>query len=124
MMSKPMFSFVCGMLLTCMVVGCNSQTVTEEVSESTALVTGTVEWKGKPVSSGSLVFYPLQGGDAPNVSLGSQGEFQLTEPVPPGTYLIYIVGNQQLPEKYQAETSSDYQITLNPGQNDISIRLK
>ena len=49
-----------------------------------AAVTGTVYYRDKPLSYGSVMFQPMDGGPAARATIGSDGSFALTTVTPDG----------------------------------------
>lgn len=112
------------LIATIPLIGCSSK---EETPAPTAQVSGTVTAKGRPVDSGVITL--LSSGVSWEASLGKAGKFQISTPLPPGTYLVYLraVGggtHPTVPGKYQSDTSTDCKVTVQPGNNDLAIDLK
>ncbi len=109
---------------TVLLTGCSSE---EKLPQATAQVSGTVTVKGKPVGSGVISL--LNSGVAWQATLDRTGKFQIADPVPPGTYLVYLraVGggtHPTVPVKYQSDTSTDCTVSVQPGHNDLAVDLK
>lgn len=105
-------------------IGCSSK---EETPAATAQVAGTVTAKGRPVDSGVITL--LSSGVSWEAPLDRAGKFQISAPLPPGTYLVYLraVGggaHPTVPGKYQSDTSTDCKVAVQPGNNDLAIDLK
>lgn len=121
----PAVAIVGTALLTAILLSsCNSN---EELPEATAQVSGTVKAKGRPVSSGVISL--LNSGTSWQASIDQVGTFRISDPLPPGTYLVFVRATDggthpNVPEKYQSDTSTDRTVSLQPGSNNVTIDLK
>ncbi|MEN6497513.1 MAG: carboxypeptidase-like regulatory domain-containing protein [Thermoguttaceae bacterium] len=112
------------LVATILWTGCSSEGKT---AETTAQVSGTVTAKGRPVDSGMITL--LNSGVSWQATLDKGGKFQISTPLPPGTYLVYLRSvnggtHPSVPGKYQSDTSTDCTVSLKPGNNDLAIDLK
>ena len=92
--------------------------------ESTAQASGSVTLNGQSVTAGAVSFYSLKTGVTGQASLDEQGQFKFAAPLPPDEYTVFLTGARGVPEKYLSETSSDYTVTLQQGDNQVTIDLK
>lgn len=95
----------------------------------TGTVTGTVKYKGSPVSSGTVNFHDPTKGKAYQGVLDGSGNFTLKDPVEVGTYKVYI--NPPIPEQLPPGTALKKAPPFNlppkyqdPGQTPISREVK
>lgn len=102
--------------------GCGS--AEEEAPEATAHPSGTVTVNGRAVTRGTVALYSLQSGASAEATLDRGGKFELTDPLAPGEYTVFLSHAAGVPEKFLSETSSDYTVTLKEGANELAIDLK
>ncbi len=112
-------------------LGCGS-------SKPTGTVKGTVTLNGAPYADAGLVFLSMETGQGGAVDIQAGGTFELAEPLPTGTYTVYLspkaaeAGDQPkpvsidraVPDKYWNEASSDLKIEVKEGENTIPLDLK
>ncbi|MES2791024.1 MAG: hypothetical protein V4719_15535 [Planctomycetota bacterium] len=107
--------------------GCQSKPV-EKPAGVPAQVSGTVSYAGKPIARGSIILYPQVGGPMYQAPLGAGGAFKMASPTPTGKYVVYLYNGTQplsgVPQKYSSETSSDYIVTIQEGENTLAVDLK
>jgi hypothetical protein len=120
----------------CVALGCGQH-------EPTGTVSGKVEYKGKPIEAGSVVFFPEEG-PISSGNLGPDGSFQILnfekeEGLRPGKYTIAVIaGTDQInlriddptfrveptiPLKFTSSGSSPLKYDIQVGPNEISISL-
>lgn len=85
---------------------------------------GLVRIGDKPAGDVCVLFFP-RGGVAPSAMAVSKagGEFYLTPNLPPGSYVLALVGSN-IPARYQSADTSPVQIELKPGPNQIEAVVK
>ena len=124
---RPRFSraaVVGAALIAALLFGCSSE---EETPDATAQVSGTVTVKGRPLRSGVVML--LNSGNSWQATLDRTGKFRISTPLPPATYLVYLreangEPHRLVPVKYQSDTSTDYTLSVQPGNNEAAIDLK
>lgn len=120
--------------------GCGKDKDTPE----TASVTGSVTYKGKPVTEGTVQFHP-QGmkGNPASGELGPNGRFTLTtygkddgavighhivtvQVIPEGALpgQEFPAGKYPIPKRYENPTTSDLVVEVKPGSNNFDLELK
>jgi hypothetical protein len=102
-------------------------------------VHGKVLLNDAPYSDASVVFTCLDTGRGGVAPIQADGTFRIATPLPIGTYKVYLEpkaiedeGEQptpvymsdEIPAKYQNETSSDISIEVVEGDNDVTVPLK
>ncbi len=102
-------------------------------------VEGTVLLDGEPYSDASVVFLSLDTGQGSSANLGPGGRFELPDPLPVGTYTVFmapraedadahepqpVTMDESIPDKYWNEASSDIEITVEEGANDVRVELE
>jgi hypothetical protein len=100
-------------------------------------ITGTVKYKGQPVTSGSINFYDSGRGMAADSKLDGSGNYSITE-LEVGTYKVYIqppVPEQlppgtppkkekfDVPAKFQDPARTPISKEVKAGKNDIPVEL-
>ncbi len=125
--------------------GCGSKPERE-----TAIVKGTVTYKGKPLSSGSIVLVPDGGGPTAQGEIGPDGAYQmgtysLTDGAIPGTHSVMILSmtavggatglpedslkrgsgqtNSVIPEKFADLSTSGLKVEVQSGKNTVDFEL-
>jgi hypothetical protein len=117
-----------------LLLGCSS-------GEPTGTVTGEVKYQdGTPVPEGRVNFYSKQSGIGGVGSLDAQGTYRISEPLPVGTYTVFIPpplptepkqgvttsaasSTFKVPAKYHTETTSDLTAEVKQGENKHSFEL-
>jgi hypothetical protein len=102
-------------------IGCNS-------GEPTTKVTGLVSYKGAPLPSGLINFFPATGGRPIGQTIGSDGKYAIE--LPPGDYTVVVLASNPpvpagwkegdplpkpevtIPAKYGLPTSSPLQVSI------------
>lgn len=108
----------------------------------TGKVTGKVESQGSPITSGRVVLSSEEIGVNQSANLTGDGTFQFSTPLPKGNYRVYLLPADQgdvppglpneqpsgklknVPDKYQSERTSDLNVTVNQGENNLTLDLK
>jgi hypothetical protein len=125
-------------LLVCLLAGCG------ENRPKTAVVQGTVTYKGKPVPNGSVNFVPAEG-PAATGEIGPDGSYRLTtfrkgDGAVLGTHKVVIVAMQDVsgqavearsplpppivPVKYTSLATTDLTAEVKDQENTINFDLK
>lgn len=122
------------LVLFCLVpftfAGCGS-------SKPMGTVKGTVTLNGSPYADAAVIFLSLKTGQAASADIQAGGAFQLTEPLPTGTYTVYLAPkaagasdqpapvsiDRAVPDKYWNEAASDIKIDVKEGANDVKVEL-
>lgn len=103
-------------------------------------VTGTVKYKGAPVTAGSVNFFDPGKGSGAQGALNESGNFTIPGSLDAGTYKVYIqppspeqlppgskpkkVARFDLPPKYQDPTQTPVSKEVKAGPNTIPIDLE
>ena len=104
-------------------------------------VKGTASLKGKPYSDAAVMFISLEKGFASGGDIQADGSFTLAEPLPVGSYTVYLApksipvedataapvpmqADKSVPSKYWNESTSDIKVDVKEGENNIPIDLK
>ncbi|WP_439620657.1 hypothetical protein [Gemmata sp.] len=103
-------------------------------------VSGTVVYKGKPITGGEVELYCEAAGVGANVPIDESGRFALAIPIAAATYQACInpphahPGEEvpparmrafrEVPAKARALKTSGLTVTVNKGANDVTIELK
>ena len=119
----------CSGLLSLLLSGCTGAIGPEIVTDKTAHVNGYVMFNNQPLTKGNVVLYSSNSGASYEAPLGSDGGFKLDEPIPPVNYMVYFRTAEGglhtgVPEKYRSETSTDQNVTVNAGDNNLQINLQ
>ena len=125
------FAFV----MVAMTSGCRPDGAGVETGE----VSGKVIWQSKPVANARISFNNPEKGVGATGTLDAAGNFQISEPLPIGTYIVSILPPAAppplspeakqprpawtIPEKYGSETTSDLQVDVHHGKNDKTLEL-
>lgn len=109
--------------------------------ESTPMgtVKGKVTLDGEPYSDAAVVFMSMQTGQGGSTDIESDGTFALKDPLPVGTYTVYLapkaadnksekatpvkMDTSTVPEKYWSEMS-DITIEVKKGPNEVTVPLE
>lgn len=122
------------------VIGCGGGS-----REPVGQVTGKVTFGGSPVTEGTISFMSKTGRSGAG-KLNSDGSFTIAsenQGLPPGTYKVVVVPPEvevpgdgtslpamihkempNIPEKYRSEETTDLQVTIKEGANEIPVTLK
>ncbi|MEO9595273.1 carboxypeptidase regulatory-like domain-containing protein [Rhodopirellula bahusiensis] len=118
-------------LFTTLSLGCSE-------SPSVGTVAGTVSLNGKPYADAAVMFLDSTTGQAAGTDIQAGGEFSLKDPIPTGTYSVYLAPktvpmtegspeavkiDEAVPEKYWNEATTDVQAVVNEGENSVTIEL-
>ncbi|MCR9118882.1 MAG: carboxypeptidase regulatory-like domain-containing protein [bacterium] len=134
-MNWPYRSFaVALLLLVVFAVGCGGPPKGE--------VEGVVTFKGKPVSTASIIFLDLTSGQAGNANLQDDGSFKLSKPLLVGEYKVYFApktvedadpfaepegvsmsGDGSIPAEYWNEASTTISRAVEQGENKYEIEV-
>lgn len=139
---RLMSALLCSALLLPLGVGCkggNAWEITQPAS-------GTVVYKGKPIENAEINLFPVDPAAPelvrPRGRTTADGKFVLWtykegDGVPAGKYKATIVHNEvsvskdtvvakpnDLPAKYSRRESTDLEVTVNEGKNEIPFELK
>ncbi len=103
-------------------------------------VAGNVTLQEKPLGSGYIAFSSSTKGLAAGANLNPAGEFKLTDPLPPGDYIVTVtppaappplsvpagtpLPKSDIPEKYRSEKKTDLKFTIKAGANKATFDLK
>ncbi|MFG0265318.1 MAG: carboxypeptidase regulatory-like domain-containing protein [Rhodopirellula sp. JB055] len=102
-------------------------------------VAGTVSLDGKPYDDAAVMFLDAKTGQAAGTDIADGGQFTFKEPIPTGTYDVYLAPrtvpmeegspeavkiDESVPEKYWNETTTDIEVVVNEGENSVTIELK
>jgi len=106
-----------------------------------AMASGTVTFKGAPVSGGKVNLYSAETGAGASADLDSSGKFSLLKPIPIGWYKVVIVPPEpkapesesgeyeaqpsydNIPEKYRSELSTDLNAEVKEGDNKYTFDM-
>ncbi|MGM0486164.1 MAG: carboxypeptidase-like regulatory domain-containing protein [Planctomycetota bacterium] len=119
------------LLLVLVLAGCGEST-------PTGTVKGEVTLDGEPYSNAAVVLMSMETGQGGSVDIQPDGTFALQDPIPVGTYTVYLAPkaadneteeaapvkiDTAVPDKYWSEMS-DIQIEVNEGKNDVTVPLE
>ena len=127
--------FVCGLLVLPWSTGCS-----ENLG---ATVSGVVTLDDRPLSTGTVAFVPKGQGTISYGQIDNSGRYSIstatTQSMPPGSYTVTVVATEPIPEstgnvevtpkvltpaKYTDAKTSDLQVEVKAGANDIPLKLK
>lgn len=97
-------------------------------SKEKGVVTGTVVFDSKPVAGGYLVKLFGTGGKEFSTAIQKDGKFQFKATIPVGEYRIAIVPSATekgppLPARYASEAKSGLVIRVQPGPQQVELKL-
>ncbi|MDX2036655.1 MAG: hypothetical protein SFX72_08380 [Isosphaeraceae bacterium] len=109
--------------------GCGS---TDAVPTSTLPVKGVVTFRGRPLTSGTIVFEPEGRGREAHGEIGPDGSYALStftkdDGAVPGPHRVAIKGTPKslkVPAKYAGAGSSKIEITVEESKTDYPITLE
>ncbi len=123
-------------LICAVLVGCGSSAGLAP----TAKVEGTVTYKGQPLATGNIVFYPANGrsgsGEIKDGKIGSMTTFEPGDGVPLGANKVTIQAFDKpvvdmntkrtsvIPTKYGDANTSDLKADIKAGTNKVTFELK
>lgn len=106
----------------------------------TGTVSGTVTFQGQPVTEGTVRLYNPSTAEESTGPLDSAGKFQLSQPVPVGTYKVTVLPpkepdpqigvpyqpkeHKNIPQKYRSELTSDLTTDVKEGPNTVTVDLQ
>jgi hypothetical protein len=108
-------------------------------SPAVGTVEGTVSLDGKPYDDAAVMFLDAKTGQAAGTDIQDGGQFTFNEPIPTGTYDVYLAPrtvpmeegspeavkiDESVPEKYWNETTTDIEVVVSEGENSVTIELK
>lgn len=116
--------------------GCGGGTDTQP----TGTVSGTLtKADGKPVTKGTINFTMPEKGAAASAPLNDQGQFEFEQPLPVGTYRVYLSAAfaeaptpdkpaptpelPDVPRKYLDEPTTDLTAEVKEGENTLPLKL-
>lgn len=123
-------------VLVLALAGCGSDSATGS---------GTVTYKGQPLTQGNVIFRPEPGRDSPQAVgvIGVKGEFTLStgngEPIKPGKYVVLVICRENLPpittgmpaipkslidDRYENELTTPLRVELKRGENNCPLNLE
>ena len=125
----------CGLLLLLGAAGCG-----ENLG---ATVSGVVTLDDKPLTTGNVAFVPKGQGTISYGQIDASGKYSIstatTKGMVPGPYTVTVVATEPIPEnpgnvevvpklltpaKYSDASTSDLQVEVKAGANDIPLKLK
>lgn len=103
----------------------------------TGTVKGTVTLDGEAYSNAAVVFLSPTTGQGGSADVGATGAFTLPEPIPVGSYTVFLAPksvdesnepapvsiDQSVPDKYWNEADSDITIEVAEGENNVTVAL-
>ena len=128
----PWLVVVVASLLSVVFVGCSKST-------PAGTVQGKVILNDAPYANAAVVFLSLETGQAGSADIQSDGTFRIETPLPVGTYTVYLapkagedteeepkpeILDEAVPDKYWNESSSDIEIEISEGDNDVTVPLE
>ena len=126
----------CGLLVAALLVaGCSGGSGRQV---PTGKVAGTVTYKGKPVGNAAVFLVDSGQGAGGGSTLSAEGQFTLEQPIPVGTYKVFLgpmveesADGQpkestppKVPAKYLKDASSDVSVEIKEGENELTVELK
>ncbi|MDO5554295.1 MAG: hypothetical protein Q4G68_11085 [Planctomycetia bacterium] len=129
---RPILTAAIVVCLFCAGSGCRGKPVVGTVS-------GTISLKGKPVSTGEVLFLKRDKSDCAVGSLGADGKYSLLEPITTGEYYVgvypqiplrlepgevrKIMNEFPVPEKFATPEDSGLIFTVSEGSNEANFEL-
>jgi len=110
-------------------------------TEPTGSVTGNVTYNGAPLAEGLVNIYSEGRSVVGTAEIDTEGNFKFENPIATGDYRVYISPPpppappepgqpplkikppQKIPEKYRTANSTDLNITIAPGTNELALIL-
>lgn len=132
-------SILIGFMLFALLTGCGSD------QAKTAIVKGTITFKGKPVPNGTVTFIPLGEGPAATGELQKDGSYTLktykdADGAVLGKHKVIVVAMEDMagrlpedrtptpppivPHKYTSAATTDLQAEVKEGENIVDFDLK
>ena len=131
---KPIsqYATLLAMLLIVVMVGCDK-------GPPTGTLKGNVTLDGEPYTGSALII--IDAGQGASVNIQEDGTFEVEDPLLVGTYKVYLAPpiedlmaeeakptamplDVRVPAKYKNESSTDIEINVVEGENDVLIDLK
>lgn len=96
-----------------------------KTTEEEVTLSGSVSLDGKPLSSGSVRFFPQKGGEEKSAEIDEQGRFQFKESAGfgPGEYRVFFGKDIRIPAKYHAKKTSGLSVQVVEGKNELKFEL-
>jgi hypothetical protein len=122
---------ICAIALTTMTLlllqGCGSSATSTE--GLTVPVKGKITYKGKPLTSGTVVFEPEDAGREAHGKIQPDGTFELStyghgDGAVRGPNRVAVSGNLKLPLKYKNASSSKTEVEVAEGKTEYIIELR
>ncbi len=118
-------------LVAMLVAGCGK-------ADPVGTVEGTVTLNGEPYSDAAVIFLSMATGQGGTADIGPGGSFKIANPLPVGTYTVYLAPklgeptgeaqpvtiDQSVPDKYWNEAASDISIDVSEGPNSVQVQLE
>ena len=112
-----------------------------ESPEPTGKVAGTVTFNKKPIAEGTVNFIAKKKGVGASAPLDSEGKYVVTEPIPAGSYAVFILPPAMepplpgqppnvpkeypnIPMKYRTPETSKLKAVVGEGENPLDFDLK
>lgn len=103
----------------------------------TGTVSGKVVLNDQPYSNADVIFLSMESGKAATGALATDGTFSLSEPLPVGSYRVYLAPklegageepqmvkiDEGVNEKYWNESTTDISKEVKAGSNEVTIEL-
>lgn len=103
-------------------------------------VTGTVSYKGSPISTGTIVFHPEEGRSASAEIVAGEitdvTTYEANDGVPIGKHKVTVTAAEKtgegttaivknaIPEKYGSLKTTDLEVEITSGENTVELDLK
>ncbi len=129
-----MFRQRCSFLVTrtallgaCLLTAAGCGQSAPEPPAATATVKGTLQYQGKSLPKGTQInLYSMDLASVTSATLEQDGAFSISQQLSPGEYAVYLSGTgaARLPENLQSETSTPKRVTVQNGDNNLTINLE
>jgi hypothetical protein len=102
-------------------------------------VSGKLILDGETYTDASVIFLSLKTGSGSSAGVDAEGRFTLPEKLAAGIYQVYIAPpmvdndaamptavlmDKRVPDKYWSESSTDIQVEIIDGQNEVEVALQ
>lgn len=136
---RPDFRLVAAVICSLATIGCGSGD--RDAGAVKAMASGTVTYKGEPVTGGKVNLYSAETGAGASADLDASGKFSLLKPIPIGWYKVIVVppeakppesltsefepqpSSDNIPEKYRSELSTDLNAEVKEGDNKFAFDM-
>lgn len=133
------FRLVVAVICSLVTVGCGPSD--RDAGAVKAMASGTITYKGTPVSGGRVNLYSAETGAGASADLDSSGKFSLLNPIPIGWYKVVVLPPEakppesesgeyveqpsydNIPEKYRSELSTDLNAEVKEGDNRFTFDM-